>query len=59
LDETDYLTSDTVLKLTALPRSIAIVGGGYIAAEYGHFFSSMGSRVTTLGRKERSPGRGA
>jgi len=53
LEETGYLTSDTVLKLTALPKSIAIVGGGYIAAEYGHFFSSMGSRVTILGRNER------
>src|SRR6266852_3026608 len=50
LEETGYLTSDTVLKLTALPKSIAIVGGGYIAAEYGHFFSSMGSRVTIIGR---------
>src|SRR3989449_2477877 len=37
----------------ALPKSVAIVGGGYIAAEYGHFFSSMGSRVTILGRNER------
>src|SRR2546428_547443 len=53
LEETGYLTSDTVLKLTALPKSIAIVGGGYIAAEYGHFFSSMGSKVTILGRNER------
>ena len=53
LEETGYLTSDTVLKLMALPKSIAIVGGGYIAAEYGHFFSSMGSRVTILGRNER------
>ena len=33
LEETGYLTSDTLLKLTSLPKSIAIVGGGYIAAE--------------------------
>jgi dihydrolipoamide dehydrogenase len=26
------------------------VGGGYISAEYGHFFSAMGSKVTILGR---------
>lgn len=50
LEETGYLTSDTVLKLTKLPESIAIVGGGYIAAEYGHFFSAMGSKVTIVGR---------
>lgn len=50
LEEAGYLTSDTVLKMTGLPSSIAIIGGGYIAAEYGHFFSSMGSRVTVIGR---------
>jgi len=45
-----YLTSDTLLKLNRLPESIAIIGGGYIAAEYGHFFSAMGSKVTIIGR---------
>jgi len=50
LDKVKYHTSDTVLKLTKLPESIAIIGGGYIAAEYGHFFSSMGSEVTIIGR---------
>lgn len=50
LEETGYLTSDTVLELSVLPPAIAIIGGGYIAAEYGHFFSSMGSRVTIIGR---------
>jgi dihydrolipoamide dehydrogenase len=50
LDKIKYNTSDTVLKLTKLPESIAIIGGGYIAAEYGHFFSSMGSKVTIIGR---------
>ncbi len=50
LDETGYLTSDTVLEMTQLPGSIAIIGGGYIAAEYGHFFSAMVSEVTVIGR---------
>jgi mycothione reductase len=50
LDKVQYHTSDTVLKLTELPESIAIIGGGYIAAEYGHFFASMGSKVTIIGR---------
>jgi dihydrolipoamide dehydrogenase len=50
LDKVKYHTSDTVLKLTELPESIAVIGGGYIAAEYGHFFSSMGSKVTIVGR---------
>ena len=50
LDKMSYHTSDTVLKLTELPDSIAIVGGGYIAAEFGHFFACMGSKVTIIGR---------
>ncbi len=46
----DYLTSDTILGLNELPRSVVIIGGGYIGAEYGHFLSSMGSKVTIIGR---------
>ncbi len=50
LEDVGYLTSDTLLSLDRLPGSLAIIGGGYIAAEYGHFFSSMGSEVTILGK---------
>ena len=50
IDKIDFLTSDTILKISKLPKSIIIVGGGYIAAEYGHFLSSMGSKVTIIGR---------
>jgi dihydrolipoamide dehydrogenase len=50
LEKVGYLTSDTLLKINRLPESIAIIGGGYIAAEYGHFFSAMGSGVTIIGR---------
>jgi mycothione reductase len=50
IEDVDYLTSDTLLALTRLPSSLLIVGGGYIAAEYGHFFAAMGSEVTVVGR---------
>ena len=50
IDKTHYLTSDTILTISELPESIIIIGGGYIAAEYGHFLSSMGSKVTIIGR---------
>jgi len=50
LEEGGYHTSDTILKLRQLPESIAIIGGGFIAAEYGHFFSAMGSKVAIIGR---------
>jgi mycothione reductase len=50
LREVGYETSDTILQMTKLPESIAVIGGGYIAAEYGHFLSAMGSTVTIVGR---------
>jgi dihydrolipoamide dehydrogenase len=53
LEEVEYLTNETVLTLTSLPESVVIVGGGYIAAEYAHFFASMGSAVTVLQRGSR------
>ncbi|MDG6908505.1 MAG: dihydrolipoyl dehydrogenase [Nitrososphaerota archaeon] len=53
LEGVGYLTSDTILSLKTLPKSIVIVGGGYIAAEYGHFLSAMGSKVTIVGRNPR------
>jgi len=53
LEETGYLTSDTLLAIRTLPERLVIIGGGYIAAEYGHFFSAMGSEVTIIGRNPR------
>ena len=50
LDSVKYHTSDTILNIQKLPESLIIIGGGYIAAEYGHFFSAMGSKVTVIGR---------
>ena len=51
--ETGYLTSTSFLKMQERPASIAIIGGGYIAAEYGHFMASMGSDVTIIGRNQQ------
>ena len=53
LKDVGYQTSDTILYEKKLPESLLIVGGGYIAAEYGHFFSTMGSKVTIIGRNQR------
>jgi dihydrolipoamide dehydrogenase len=50
IEEVDYQTNKTVLELKEKPNSIIIVGGGYIAAELGHFFSAVGSEVTIIGR---------
>jgi len=53
VDTVNYLTSDTVLELEKQPKSMIIIGGGYIAAEYGHFFSSIGTKVTVVQRNPR------
>jgi dihydrolipoamide dehydrogenase len=50
LEDAGYLTSDTMLELDECPMSLAILGGSYIGAEYGHFFSAMGAEVTVIGR---------
>lgn len=53
IDAIDFLTNESVLDLKQKPESIIMIGGGYIAAEYGHFFAAMGTKVTILHRQER------
>lgn len=53
LENVEYLTSDTALQLETLPKNMIIIGGGYIATEFGHFFSSIGTRVTIVQRSLR------
>ncbi len=53
VENVDYLTSDTVLELENPPKSVIIVGGGYIGVEYGHFFTGIGVKTTILQRPNR------
>ncbi|MFW9835845.1 MAG: dihydrolipoyl dehydrogenase [Candidatus Thorarchaeota archaeon] len=50
LDKVEYLTNDEALHLMKQPKSMLIIGGGYIATEFGHFFSAVGTDVTIIGR---------
>ncbi|RAU91233.1 mycothione reductase [Mycobacterium colombiense] len=45
-----YYTSDTIMRISELPEHLVIVGGGFVAAEFAHIFSSLGSRVTLVVR---------
>ncbi|MGU3433475.1 mycothione reductase [Actinomycetes bacterium M1A6_2h] len=47
-----YHTNDDIMRLAELPGRLVIVGSGYIAAEFAHIFSALGSRVTILARKD-------
>jgi dihydrolipoamide dehydrogenase len=51
IEDVDYLTSTEALQLETPPDHLVIVGGGYIAAELGHFFGTFGSDVTIVGRR--------
>ena len=53
LVETGFHTSDSIMRLDALPARLAIIGGGYIAVEMGHVFSALGSDVTLINRSPR------
>ncbi len=50
LEETGFLDNVSLLKLEGPPRSLIIIGAGYIGCEFGHFFSAIGTDVTLIGR---------
>lgn len=53
IDNVAVHTSDTVMRIDELPRSMVIVGGGFIAAEFAHIFSAFGVDVTVVMRSHR------
>jgi pyruvate/2-oxoglutarate dehydrogenase complex dihydrolipoamide dehydrogenase (E3) component/uncharacterized membrane protein YdjX (TVP38/TMEM64 family) len=57
LAEAGYLTSDTMwealLQRDALPRRLAIIGGGPVGVEMAQAFARLGSRVTLIHRGDR------
>ncbi|MEE8311869.1 MAG: mercuric reductase, partial [Candidatus Binatia bacterium] len=48
LEESGYLTNETVFSLTDLPRRLAVVGAGPIGCELAQSFARFGSEVTLL-----------
>ena len=46
-------TSDDIFELEKFPKSILIVGGGYIACEFASIFWNLGTEVTQLIRGQR------
>jgi dihydrolipoamide dehydrogenase len=42
------LTSDELLSIETLPRSLAVIGGGVIGMEFASFFSTLGVSVTVI-----------
>ncbi len=45
LKDTEYMTSTEALSCDELPKSLIVIGAGYIAAELGYAYSSCGCEV--------------
>ena len=52
-DEKDILSSDGILDLKAVPKSLTIIGGGVIGCEFASLFNSLGSKVTIVEYTDR------
>jgi len=48
-----YLTSDSILDLMVIPPHLVIIGGSYIALEFGQLYRRLGSEVTILENNPR------
>lgn len=46
-------TSDTIMRVEALPASLAILGSGVVAVEMAHVLSALGVEVTLIARSQR------
>jgi len=55
IETVPYLTSTTALDLEVLPRSLLVVGGGYIGAELAQLFARAGVKVTLVCRSRLLP----
>jgi mycothione reductase len=53
LDDIDFHTSDTIMRVESIPSSMIVLGGGFIAAEMGHVFDAFGSTVHVVQRGPR------
>jgi mycothione reductase len=52
LETKNYLTSDQALRLNKQPQILTIIGGGFIAAELGHYFGSLGTVINIIQKRK-------
>lgn len=52
LSTTPFWTSDEVLNLDFLPKSVIVLGGGIVACELSQYLQRMGTQVTLIQRSE-------
>ena len=52
LNRVPFLDSTSIMELDVLPKHLLIMGGGYIAIEFGQMFRRYGSQITIVERGE-------
>ncbi|MGB6395483.1 MAG: FAD-dependent oxidoreductase, partial [Bradyrhizobium sp.] len=55
IENVSYLTSTTALELEQLPKSLLVIGGGYIGCELSQMFARAGVNVTIAVRRRLLP----
>jgi pyruvate/2-oxoglutarate dehydrogenase complex dihydrolipoamide dehydrogenase (E3) component len=50
LDQVDYLTDSSMMGIGFLPRHLLVLGGSYIALEFGQMYRRFGSEVSLVVR---------
>ncbi|MGC3990787.1 MAG: NAD(P)/FAD-dependent oxidoreductase [Chthoniobacteraceae bacterium] len=53
LAEAGYWDTDAVLESETIPKSVAILGGGFSALEFAHYYSGLGVDTTLIQRSSR------
>jgi len=48
LDQVDFLTNSSILKLDVLPAHLIVIGGSYIGLEFAQIYRRFGSKVTVV-----------
>ena len=53
VDGKRVLTSDEIVRLTSLPKSLVVLGAGVIGCEFACIFNELGSKVTLVDTQDR------
>ena len=53
IDSPKVMTSDDILDIQQIPKSLAVIGGGVVGIELGQVFNSFGSEVTVVEMMDR------
>jgi NAD(P) transhydrogenase len=52
-NDDDIFTSDEILTLDRIPRTLTVIGAGVVGCEYATIFAALGTRVTLVDKRPR------